>query len=538
MHPRPLAATAAIIAILVVACAARPTAPAVNLSPARWPAGDLEQYSRQELAWGQDKPPATGSAGMVVGTTGALAVRSGVEALRQGGTAVDAAITTALAQITLAAGATVSFAGRMTLVHYEAASGETVYLNANWAVPEAEDGNGIAACGVPDGRQVLVHGFMAGIEEAHQRFGRLRFKSLFKPAIYFARQGVEHSPVMKAWIDFRLADITSTPEGRRLFLKPDGSRYAIGETFRQPALSRTLKKLAKNGAAYMHSRGWAGKFVRAVRGIGGRVTEADLKAYEPLWLDPVSFEFDDRTVHGPRDPGLGGAHLRGALGTIDPTELRAAGHYTSSEDALAAMLEATESRHAALRMAGSHSDGVVTVDADGNVAALLHTINTDLWGSTGLFIDGVSVADVGCWAQRGVAEVGPGGRLTTPDNPLIVSRGGVPVAASSAIGSGLYPATLFSLVNLLAYGMTPAEALATPTFDQATFNDDGVIHRVTAGDFSSALLSAVRARGFNIQETSPPANFEGSWVALTIDPETGQRRGAAGKRLNGLALPQ
>jgi gamma-glutamyltranspeptidase/glutathione hydrolase len=515
---------------------AAPAAPPVDLSPDSWPAGDLEEFAALEEGFDTPKAAARGDEGMVVGTTGPLAVRSGVEALRQGGNAIDAAITTSLAQIVLVSGATVSFAGRMALVYFDASSGGISYLNGSWDVPSSEDGVGIAACGVDDGRQVLVHGYMAGIEAAHDRFGALPFKSLFRPAIYFARQGFAYTRIMNAWVNIYYDRITATPEGRALFLKPDGSRYAVGETFRQTALARTLTKVSRQGAGYMYRKKWAKKFLRRVRSRGGRVSAADLKGYEPTWLDPLSFEYGGHTVHAPREPGLGGIHLQGALGSIDLRGLRG-GHYTESADALEQMLGAVENREAALRMEGSHSDGVVAVDAEGNVAALLHTINADPWG-TGLFIDGVSVADVGCWASARVAEVGPGARMPMPDNPLIISRDGVPVAASSAIGAGLYPTTLFSIVNLMSYGMGAEAAIDTPTFDQATFGDDGVTHRVTAGEFPPALLAAMRDRGFTVLEHPASNPYEGYWVAITIDPESGAREGDAGDGLNGIALAQ
>ena len=40
-----------------------------------------------------------------------------------------------------------------------------------------------------------------------------------------------------------------------------------------------------------------------------------------------------------------------------------------------------------------HSDAIVAIDALGNVVALIHTINTAGWGTSGLFVDGVSILD-------------------------------------------------------------------------------------------------------------------------------------------------
>ena len=83
----------------------------VDLSPAGWPDGELDRYSKLSLVYGQPKPPVEADHRMVVGNMCPLAARAGVEALRQGGTAADAALTTSLAQVCLHAGSIVSYAG-------------------------------------------------------------------------------------------------------------------------------------------------------------------------------------------------------------------------------------------------------------------------------------------------------------------------------------------------------------------------------------------------------------------------------------------
>ena len=56
----------------------------------------------------------------------------------------------------------------------------------------------------------------------------------------------------------------------------------------------------------------------------------------------------------------------------------------------------------------SHSDFVVTADADGNIAAVCHSIDTSLWGTTGIVVDGI------CGHRRAVATAGwKGARLTS-----------------------------------------------------------------------------------------------------------------------------
>ena len=51
-----------------------------------------------------------------------------------------------------------------------------------------------------------------------------------------------------------------------------------------------------------------------------------------------------------------------------------------------------------------HSDANVVVDASGNMAVLLHSINTLNWGTTGIFVDGVSIPDSGaCCSPKTLA---------------------------------------------------------------------------------------------------------------------------------------
>ena len=64
----------------------------VDLSPASWPAGELEKVSELNLFQGETKYAAQGKSGLVSGTMAAPAVRAGLEALTQGGTAADAAL--------------------------------------------------------------------------------------------------------------------------------------------------------------------------------------------------------------------------------------------------------------------------------------------------------------------------------------------------------------------------------------------------------------------------------------------------------------
>jgi hypothetical protein len=143
----------------------------VDLSPANWAAGELEKYAELSRVEGQSQIEfgvnhlGTGRAGMVVGVTEALAVHAGLEALQQGGNAADAAMVTALSQVALHAGSVVSYAGIMSLLYYDAATGRVYAMKALYNTPsEEKDPLSIPAMGsgIPSGRTALVPGFMPG----------------------------------------------------------------------------------------------------------------------------------------------------------------------------------------------------------------------------------------------------------------------------------------------------------------------------------------------------------------------------------------
>jgi gamma-glutamyltranspeptidase/glutathione hydrolase len=115
---------AALLLIAAVGCTAPEPTPAVaDLSPAIWQA-DYDQFMAAQLVERASAGVATGSSGAVTVAYNGLAARAGLEALKQGGNAIDAAMTTVLAQVALTGGAPISYFGIMSLVYYDAATGD------------------------------------------------------------------------------------------------------------------------------------------------------------------------------------------------------------------------------------------------------------------------------------------------------------------------------------------------------------------------------------------------------------------------------
>src|SRR5262249_6318127 len=153
---------------------------------------------------------AEGKSGMVVGLTGPRAVHAGLGVLKQGGSAADAAMATAITQVVEVAGSYISLAGILSMTYFDAATGSVQYLNACYNIPKAEDDplsipklDPFALKGKPSGRTALVPGFLAGVEAAHQRFGKLAFGKLFESAIALADQGFPINYELAGFIERR-----------------------------------------------------------------------------------------------------------------------------------------------------------------------------------------------------------------------------------------------------------------------------------------------------------------------------------------------
>jgi gamma-glutamyltranspeptidase/glutathione hydrolase len=198
------------------------------------------------------------------------------------------------------------------------------------------------------------------------------------------------------------------------------------------------------------------------------------------------------------------------------------------------------------REGGGHTDAIVAVDAAGNVVVLNHSIATTAWGSTGIFVGGVSIPDAGAYFQRRLEAVGPGGRVPNELNPSILLRPDGLALASGAIGAGLHEAALQAIHAVVDHGLDAKAAAEAPSFFGMTsgVSKEGTPRLaeqvVPEGRFPPEILEAVRAMGQPILELAEKEAraYRGYWIGIVIEPETGILRGGLGLELNGYALAE
>lgn len=505
----------------------------------------------------------------IVITTGPTEIqRIGMEMLERGGSAVDAALASAFARITDNMGWIVSFAGIYMMVYYEASTGKVTSLNACFKTPlEEDDFLSIPRSGIPNARAVLVPGFMAGAQAAHDRFGQLPWSDLFQPAIDIAESGIPLTSWMIDIIRENWDVLGILPETRNIFLK---RRYGLfrgyesGDLFIQPELAHTLRRVASQGAEYMYTGNWGHHFINIVQREGGKLTLQDMEEYEPVWADPAHTTYNGYDIHALGEPSLGAMMVVFSVNMMEHARLMDLPHASQSAEALYRLMyssrvgeffyppyapEILETHipegdfsyeHLAdkenarmiwdriesgewpeiesqLAQQGyyrpSHSEAIIAMDAQGNVAAVCHTINADHWGNSGIFVDGVSIPGAGYFQQQAMDKIGPGAYLPDTTNPVLVLQNGLPVYASSCIGSDLHSATVQNLYNQLNYDMSMSESRSTPKFQSVAW-DSGLRQKVQYGQYSQDILDTVQARGLDILMVNQGASEY--WIGLRI----------------------
>ena len=488
-----------------------------GLDPAGWPADEVDDSLRRVSVGAVS---GTADEAMVAGSTGPFAQLAGRKVLEAGGSAADAVVAVCLAQVALAAGAWVSCAGVFAMVHYQARTGRVDSLSAGFATFAGEtDPATIPRPPAPSGRTALVPGFVAGIGAAHQRFGRLPWADLFGPAIWVAERGFPVGRGRERQFELRQDVLSRTPEGREIFFGDRGRLPRKGETFRQPAFARTLRGIAADGPEWMYQGPWAREFVGVVGREGGKAVLEDLASYQPAWDESVTASFHGHRVHALGGPGRGGAALALTLNLADqagladpaedpeslywmiqiarqvrPTGLGVTEHGPGYASGLWQEMRAAGGAVGASAVPGSHSDFVLAVDRDGNVAAACHSVNTSLWGSTGLFAGGVSIPDAAGSPSFALTDPAPGAHLTIPASPVIALRDGRPVLAAGNVGIAGNAVALQCLHAILGAGRDIAETVAGPLFHGPDF---------MTGDSVNTPAEAASAVTRRLSGTSP-----------------------------------
>lgn len=273
----------------------------------------------------QPKPLVTAQHHMIVAAH-PEASRAGLAMLRNGGSAADAAIAALLVLNVVEPQSSGLGGGAFALVRDLALSTPfhlTTFDARETAPADAGpdlftvDGRTLSwSEAVPTGRSIGTPGLAALLGILHERFGRLPWASLFLPAIRLAENGFPVSPRFAGSVE-RFADLLESSPAAALFL-PRGKPAIVGDTFRNPALARSLRRLALTGPAAFYNGDIAREIVTAARStpLPGTHSVEDLARYRVVERAPVCMRYGARDICGMGPPSSGATTVGQILGLI------------------------------------------------------------------------------------------------------------------------------------------------------------------------------------------------------------------------------
>ena len=249
------------------------------------------------------------------------AAEIGRETLRNGGNAVDAAIATAMAlTVTYPQAAPLGGGGFLLyrdeeIQHHALDFREQAprSLRAEMFLDTA--GAVIDGLSTDSGLAVGVPGTVAGLYEAHRRWGQLPWRTLLQPAIERAEMGFLVTPFMKRSLLKSKDHLTQYPDSRQLL------RLEIGQRIHQPQLAQTLRRIQNKGANGFYRGPVARAIIKTVRRHGGVMQLADLRRYKPIERTALRGDYRGFTVVTFPPPSSGGVAILQVLGMLEEQDL-------------------------------------------------------------------------------------------------------------------------------------------------------------------------------------------------------------------------
>ena len=271
-----------------------------------------------------------GQNGMVA-TSHPLATQIGLDILKQGGTAVDAAIAANIA-LGLMEPTGNGIGGDLFAIIWDAQSNKLHGLNASGPAPmnlsiDYFEEQGLKKIPAYGPLPVTVPGAVDGWVKLHEKFGKLKFKSLFEPTIEYAEKGFPITETIAYYLDKSQKRFEKYPNFSEVWIK-NGRMPQKGEIFKNPQLANTLRIIAEKGRAGFYEGEIAQTMANFVQAQGGFLTYDDLARFHSEWTQPVSSNYRGYDVWELPPNGQGIAALQ-ILNILENYDLKKMGLFSS-----------------------------------------------------------------------------------------------------------------------------------------------------------------------------------------------------------------
>ncbi len=498
--------------------------------------------------------------------------RTAMEVMRHGGNAVDAAVATAFVlAVTYPEAGNLGGGGFMMIyldgkpacLDYRemapAAATRDMYLDAKGEVIKNSSTIGPKAAGVP--------GTVAGLWEAHQRYGKRPWRELLQPAIKYARDGFTPSAKMAK----NIAEARVSYVGITNFDRYFGGVVRAGVLFRQPELAATLERIAADGARGFYQGKTAEMIVAQMR-PGGLITLADLAGYRAKWRPPLVAQWRGMSLLTAPLPSSGGFALIELLEMHDALSAQFAGlahnstqyvhliaemekrvfadraEYLGDPDFVNVPIErliapdyikrrASEVQLHSISPVASvrpglaesmHTTHFSIIDSHGNAVANTYTLND--WFGDGVVVEGAGfllnnemddfsvkpgVPNMYGAVGGNANAIEPRKRMLSSMTPTIALKDGhVALVAGSPGGTTIFTSVFQTMLNIYDFHMTAQQAVAAGRFHHQLLPPDQIIYSQCCA-LPADTLTGLRALGYKPERA--PWEF-GDMQVIEVDP--------------------
>ena len=385
-------------------------------------------------------------------------------------------------------------------------------------------------------RSIAVPGCVAGLLEAHKRFGKLPIWEVTRPAAKIAREGFspgwftlyKFGSLSKMLLRYRELGNTFMPEGSLPYGDLE-SPYIL----KQPELANSLDAIGKDGVNAFYRGELTQAIVEDVVANGGILTAEDFDRYRPFfWERGLEFNYRDKVI---RVPPFACAGITSAmtLKLLNRVDLRTLGH--NSTETLHTYISAARLAYADRfqyvadpEFADVPWDGLISdeytarrsqkitsnapssyapgnpwieegrepkfvlesskprpdngtthlsvIDSDGNAVSITNTIMSG-------FGSGIIPKDTGIVMNNGmmwydpvpgrVNSIAPGKYPLNNMTPaLVMGSDGVEIALGASGGRRITNCVTSLLVKMIDFGMSPQDAIDAPRIDCSSLTTD------------------------------------------------------------------
>jgi gamma-glutamyltranspeptidase/glutathione hydrolase len=512
-----------------------------------------------------------------------LASMAGIQVLLAGGNAVDAAVAVGAALNVVEP--FMSGIGGIGLMLISRANGERHVLDFIGHAPQASDASQVGEADLAGGpKSCATPGNLGGWLAALERFGSMPRSAVLGPAIELAEHGIPLTWRSVEFLSKARETLGRSGEAQRLYLGQGDLRAGAVMTYKD--LAGTLRQVAEGGAEVFYQGPIALLIARAVRAAGGWLTEDDLKAFRPVWREPVSVSYRGAEVVS-MPPPFSAFQMLETLNILEGYDVAAWGH--NSELYLHHLLEAIKlgsadrlayayrddvpirgllaktyaasqraritdhaavsegERHHPERLAGQIDEGhqanfmheqtthFACADSHGTVVSVTQTLGVPFGSGFAVPGTGIVLNNILKWMDLDPASpnlLRPGRKAGTMMSPTQVFRSGSFALSMGTPGSyGILQTQAQMLLNVLDFDLNVQEAIEAPRVRAYRDRLVDVEARI-----ASDIREALGRRGHQINTLDDWSWVVGGGQGIARDPETGALMAGADPRRDGYAL--